>query len=373
MRITLGREVLGAGQRRIGNACLIECRRTRRGAGGEVKIAGKLCGRGEDLGAGAGGGGVVDRLLISEEEEGVVGMEKPGDFHRTTDGSTELVALQRVNRLHAIHVSEKVRRIEGAVAHEFKEVAVEPVAAALGDDVDHAARVLAILGVVVAGLNAELLYRVRHGERRIDVGVLIHIIAAVQQIVRLPHASSVGGDGHNDRKRLGISLVGLRIGRNRNSSHQRSQRRGIAAVQRKLIHLLLPNHLRQRAIGDIHLRRVCFHVHGHLWGPNLQRRVQRQALVGQHRDPRLLVLLEALGRDVEFVPGRSDRGKHVQTVRLGLERTGSASLDLRQDDGGRRDCRAGWVDDSSRDTPETLGIGTASNTGTDYEQDREAA
>ena len=73
--------------------------------------------------------------------------------------------------------------VEVAVAEKLECIAVEPVSAGFGDDVDDRAGALAELGVVVAGLYAEFLQGVRERERAVDVGHLIDVVAAVQKVV----------------------------------------------------------------------------------------------------------------------------------------------------------------------------------------------
>ncbi len=69
----------------------------------------------------------------------------------------------------------------------------------LGNDIDDAARVLPILSSVVAALNAELLERIGKREGCIYIGVLIDVIAAVEQEVCLIGARAVDGDENRDR------------------------------------------------------------------------------------------------------------------------------------------------------------------------------
>jgi len=114
------------------------------------------------------------------------------------EGAAELVALKGigVGREHAVldHGREVVMSVEDAIAEIFEKIAVIFFGAGLGDDVDHAAGVLAVLGLVVAGLYAELLQRVWEREGCIDVGVFVNVVAAVEKEVGLVGAGAVGGD-----------------------------------------------------------------------------------------------------------------------------------------------------------------------------------
>ena len=133
--------------------------------------------------------------LITAEEEALVSLPETRNLERTTEGAAELVALEGicVGRKHAVldHCREVVVSVEDAVPEIFEEIAVILLGTGLGDDVDHAAGVLAVLRLVVAGLHAELLQRVGERERGVDVGVLVDVVAAIKQIVGLIGARSV--------------------------------------------------------------------------------------------------------------------------------------------------------------------------------------
>ena len=127
------------------------------------------------------------------------------------------------------------------------------VGAALGDDVHHAAGVLAVLRSVVVGLNAEFLNGVRHGERHVDVGVLVDVVAAVKHVIGLADECSVGRDGNDHGEGLGISLVGLGRRSDGNASHLLSEGGGVAPVQGQLVDRRRADHLLQRACRQVDL------------------------------------------------------------------------------------------------------------------------
>ena len=82
--------------------------------------------------------------------------------------------------------------------------------AAFGDDVDHAARVLSVLGVVIAGLNAELLDCVRHGEWSVHGGVFVDIVAAIEKIIGLTNSRAIGAwnrDNTDEREEASLTAI----------------------------------------------------------------------------------------------------------------------------------------------------------------------
>ena len=163
------------------------------------------------------------------------------DFDRPADGAAKLVAVDVIRRGR-----EKGPRVEVAIAQELKRVAMKAAAAGFGDDVDHRARALTVRGVVVAGLNAEFLYRVGERERPIDVGHFIH----------------------------GVAYTG----------NQRDQRGCISAVQRKIDDASLVDDLRQGARLGVHLRQLARNGDSLRRRSNFQSDIGGQLLIGLQHD-----------------------------------------------------------------------------------------
>ena len=125
---------------------------------------------------------MLKRVLIAEEELRALPLGKVRDDNRAADGAAELMAVEGI----LCACWRKIGLgIEVAVAQKLECIAVELIASGLGDDIYHRAGALAKLGVVVAGLHAEFLQRVRERERLVNVRHFIYVVATVQQIVRL--------------------------------------------------------------------------------------------------------------------------------------------------------------------------------------------
>ena len=141
---------------------------------------------------------MIDRPLVAEEAERLVAAEEMGNIEGSAHRAAKLVAMERIDDQGAYCglPSEGIGGVEGPVTHKLKHVAVILLGAALGDDIDHGAGVLAVLRAVVVGLYAEFLQRIGHGERLIDVGVLVHVVAAVEHVVGLAHKRAVGRNGN---------------------------------------------------------------------------------------------------------------------------------------------------------------------------------
>ena len=133
------------------------------------------------------------RALIVGRKEDLVALDG------AANGSAELI----LNK-SAAGWGKIVARVQIGVSQELEKVAVKCVAARLGDDVDLAAAEFAILGVKVAGENAELGDGVEIGD---DRGPHIHVFFGV---------ASVNDEGVGefalavDRNGAGIQIAGRR-------------------------------------------------------------------------------------------------------------------------------------------------------------------
>ena len=259
--------------------------------------------------------------------------------HWAVDRAAELVALQVVASLHSVDVREVVGGIEDAVADVLECVAVILVGAAASDDVDHAAGVLAVLGVVVAGLYAELLQDIREWKGRVDVGVLVDVVAAVQHVVHLVGARSVDGHSSNHRERLGRPLIDVGAGCDDDAGDELGHGCGVTAVQGKIVDALLVDDLGERSGCCIDLWRCSADGDDLCGGADLHGNVYGEGLIGLQ--PRVAggVGCKSLGDGCYGVLRRRERGEAVHAGAVagggrGLVRAGVGCRDLSAGDRG---------------------------------------
>ena len=127
---------------------------------------------------------LADRqLLVSHEAEELVFDE------RSTHGKPELITLQLV-----LPAREEVTRIQRRVPDEPKNVAVQRIRSGLGDHVERAAGESALFDTHVAGLSAELLYRVGEREIQVVVNQVVHVRPAIQGVPQVVVAGAIDGD-----------------------------------------------------------------------------------------------------------------------------------------------------------------------------------
>ena len=158
--------------------------------------------------------------------------------HRTADRSTELVTMQRVGGAGEVGL-----RVEVPITEELERCAVKLACSGPRNDIDDGAGGLTVLGVVVAGLNAEFLQCIREWKWRIDVGHLIEIIAAVQEEVLLAGLRAIGGDGDRGGKCLGAPLIEPIARCNDDARHKGDEGSSIPAVQGKIFNSLFADDL----------------------------------------------------------------------------------------------------------------------------------
>src|SRR5262249_8299913 len=93
------------------------------------------------------------RALVAGKKEGVRSANAR-ELEGAAYGSSELVTLERI---HGSMGAEVVCRIEHRVPVVFEQVSMQDAGPALGNDIDHATCVFAVLCIVIAGLDAEFL------------------------------------------------------------------------------------------------------------------------------------------------------------------------------------------------------------------------
>ncbi len=194
----------------------------------------------------------------------------------SADGAAILVALNRIRRSWC---GEEVLCVEDRIAHKLKRVSVETVRTGLRDDVDDAAGILPVFRAVVAGLHAELLKRVGEREGLVDIGVLVHIVSAVEQVANGVLSRTIGRISHGAGEGLGGSLIRAAIRGINRAGDQKGECRSVAAVQGQFRDAFLFDDLPESRGGGIHLRfeaRYCNHLG---CGAQPQRNVHRQSLI----------------------------------------------------------------------------------------------
>ena len=178
--------------------------------------------------AGRGGRlGAIARSLVAAKEEQLVGEDL------ASGRSAELVPLQAV-----VPVGEEWPRIQGAIPQIFEQVSVQSIRSGLGDDVDRRAGVRAEARRQSAGLDIELLQRVRERERQIHVGHRVCIIAAVEKVSRA--ISLAACDGDRGGTEIILAADHAAAGSGHGSAGKQDQLSGLAAIQRQVSSITCP-------------------------------------------------------------------------------------------------------------------------------------
>jgi len=127
-------------------------------------------------------GSELEEKLLSELPDSRVRSLPDGTSH----GASKLVSLELIPPHIFRRLSVGLRKgrkeisgVEYGIAQKLEDVTKKAVGPRLGDDVHNGPGVLTVLCAIVARLHAEFLKCVRKWERLVDLGVLIHVIAAV--------------------------------------------------------------------------------------------------------------------------------------------------------------------------------------------------
>ncbi len=190
----------------------------------------------------------------------IVGIEEnPVSRDGAAERAAELILVKGSARGRKV-----IARIEIRVAQKFKDIAVEHVAAGLGDDVDLAATVFAIFGVEIVGENPELGDGVEIGNNSgAHVDVFLHVTAIHHEAVG-EFSLAVDGNGagiqvSRGREGAGTDILNGTGGDRRGGSHAGLKRKQIgiaAAIQRNAGHGGTANHLAHLGTGSFDVGRV---------------------------------------------------------------------------------------------------------------------
>jgi hypothetical protein len=224
-------------------------------------------------------------------------------------------------------------RVQLLVAEELEGRAAELVGPRLGDDVDDAGGIAAVLGGVVVGDDAELLHRLGVRRRVAGAAQAGGVVAAVELKA---DAADLRLLGAVDRRQLlgTAERVGVVVARD--AAGDRQERVDIAIDERQIQHLVLADAARERRRAGLDERCIGDHRYDFLHRPGPERRVDARVAPDVEHDARLHEVLEAGEGDLDLVA--ADRQERQRVVALGVG-DGRARL-LRVDVGGGH-CRAG--------------------------------
>ena len=273
------------------------------------------------------------------------------------DGAAESAAiLIALDAIGSARRGKEILGVEHRIANEFEGVSVETVCARLGDDVNDAASVGAVLRAVVAGLDAEFLERVGERKGLIDVGVFVHVVAAVELVADGILAGSICGESDGPGESLGGTLIGTSIRRVDRSGDKQSQLRGIAAVQRELRNALLFDDLLQDGRRRIHLESIARHRDHFRGHAQLQAHVYGKRLIREQGNPTFLGDAEALRLHAQVVGRRLQGGNHIEPLRISHGVAKKTPTHFCRGDLRARDWGSSGISDPADDTPQALRV-----------------
>src|SRR5262249_14626595 len=96
-----------------------------------------------------------------------------------TRGAAELVSFQRIARSRRF-----LPGVEVAVAQKLEQISVERVSARFGHNIDDSPWMEAVLSRKSIRLDIELLNKIRHRNRQVDIAEGVVVITAIQQVTQ---------------------------------------------------------------------------------------------------------------------------------------------------------------------------------------------
>ena len=252
-----------------------------------------------------------------------------------------------------MRTGEEVARVHIAVAQKLERAAVQLVGAGFCDYVDDGAAAAAILGAVAVSLHAELFERIRIGKRIVYVGVMILVAPAIQVVVDIVGARTVGSDGL--RARIGCGLLrvtpaarvaGLQI---RGAGGQQHEGGCVASVERKIENVPQHHDPAQCAAARLHEVRIGLHGNRLRSGADLETDRHGGRLIRFDLNPFLLGSAETRGFDANRICSDGQQRKEVRAIDGALRIPREARGNIRYGDLGSDNSRAAGIENCSGD------------------------
>ena len=250
---------------------------------GEVPLAHAHRGHGREVGLGR---GQPQALVVREDERLVLD-------DRAADRAAELV-LREVALRPSRAVVEPVVGVEGIVAQELEDAAVELVRPRLDLEADDAAQRLAELGRVGARLELELLesVRAREDDHGLEPGLVV--VDPVEHVVVVARALAVRGEPRRRTPGQAARAVDVPSGdAAQDAGHRAGEAHEVAAVEGQGLDLLLDDGGAEIGRRGLQERRLGLDLDDLGHGAELERNVDAHLLVDADEHVRLRHLLEA--------------------------------------------------------------------------------
>ena len=237
---------------------------------------------------------------------------------RSADRAAELVL-----PVEAALRRKEIARVESGVTQKLEAAAMQLVGAGLGDHIDDAAAVVAVLGVEVVGQDAELGDRIEIGhDGSAAVHQLLHVAAVDHEAVgvfalaadRLVAGVQTAGGSNRHRSAGHDDRVGLLRGHRHDARLKRQKIGEAAAVERDRGHDLAANDFAHLGALDIDVHRGIQNRDLLRLFADLQEYVYFQSRVYIDDYASALVGLEAWATDFDLIVPHGDDRECVEAV-----------------------------------------------------------
>ena len=283
--------------------------------------------------------------LIAAEEEGL----RPQ--HGPAERAAKLM-LAEVGRFAAGALVEKVVGVERVVAEELVGVALEGVRPGFDLDVHDAAERSAELRRIGAGLQLELVQRIDGGEDDDGLQPRFVVVDAVQDVVVVARALTVGREGCRGTPRQAARAVDVRArDAAHHARHGAREAHEVSTVERQLPDLLFADGRAELGRRGLDERRDADDGHGFGDGADLELHGEAEALINAEADAWDGDRLEPLKLGQERVGAGGKRWCRELAGRVGDDDSRAAGFGVSQGDGCAGKDPARIVGDGSEDRP----------------------
>ncbi len=271
-------------------------------------------GRRWDAVVGCAGGFMLACALIAAEEEELVGDDL------AAEGSAELIALDGV-----LGGGEEVGGVDDVVADEVEDGAVPLVGAGVGDGVDERARVDTVACGQRVGFDGELVQRVGEGIGQVDVGEVVGVVSAVEDVVVVVALAS--GDGDDGGAGVVLGADHVVAGRGDGTAGDEDELGSLTTVERHLGNAGLVDDLFEGAGLGLEGYAGGLHVNVLACRADLKVRIDGDAVTNLEHTG-LIEGLEALRGDAERVGADGDVRHGIDASGVGLRDTSNSGRGL---------------------------------------------
>src|SRR6185437_266520 len=178
--------------------------------------------------------------------------------------------------------------VQRVIPKELEHISVPGIAPGTRGNADNRAGRKTVLGIEIVRDHLKFLGRVRIRERHGEVRIVVHVVSAVEHVIRATLTAAIyGGSAFARERRVVLSGKGDSLQPVGRSRREKYQSRGVAAVQRQIDDGFLVDGLPQLAVDRVERFRRRRHLNRLVDLANFQGKIHGRQLADGQRDVRV--------------------------------------------------------------------------------------